>query len=373
MDRFPRNDIISLVDQAPRYDLAESVGPDLQLAQLLADDGMRELRLGYGSAAGEGALRQAIAEAHGAAPDNVVVTAGGMHALFLAAFLLCDRGSEAVVASPLFPLAANTLRAVGAELRTLPLRFDAGYQPDLDSLRKLLSPATRLVSLATPQNPSGVAISRATLCEIVRLVAERSPHAYLLVDETYREAAYGDAAVAASAVDLDARVITTGSLSKCHGVPGLRIGWAITRDTALREQLLTAKFSTVLSCGKLDEWLALRVLQRREHILGERREHLARNLAITEAWVRRESGRVEWVRPDAGALCCVRLRREVFDGAAVERFHRALPDQEVRVGNGRWFGEESRVFRLGFGLLPAPELTNALERLSTALKAASAD
>ena len=210
----------------------------------------------------------------------------------------------------------------------------------------------------------------ATLREIVQLVATHAPQAYVLVDETYREAAYGDAPVAASAVELGPRVISTGSLSKCHGVPGLRIGWAVTRDPALREQLVTAKFGTVLSCGRLDEALALRVLQQRERILGDRRALLACNLGVIEAWVRREAARIEWVRPDAGALCCVRLRPEVFDAAAVECFHRALPSKEVRVGDGRWFGEEARVFRLGFGLLSSADLETALVRLSAALQEA---
>lgn len=370
MDRFPRNDIVSLVGPAPRFDLAESVGPDLEANALWPS--AEGLALGYATAAGDAALREAIARQHGCGAEDVVVTVGGIHALFLLAFTLCEPGSEAVIASPVFPLAANVLKAVGAEVRMLHLSFDQGYQPELHALRGLLTPRTRLVSLASPQNPSGVAMPRSTLQEIAALVARHAPQAWLLVDETYREAAYGDAGAADSALALGGRIVATGSLSKCHGAPGLRIGWALTRDAALREQLVTAKFNTVISCGRLDEVLALRVLQQRDAVLGERRAHLARNLALTAQWVQREAARVDWVRPDAGALCCVRLKPGVFDEAAVERFHAALPRHEVRVGDGRWFGEQARVFRLGFGLLPAQELGVALERLSAVLDAAQA-
>ena len=76
---------------------------------------------------------------------------------------------------------------------------------------------------------------------------------------------------------------------------------------------------------------------------------------------------IDWVRPDAGAMCCVRLKPAVFDEAGVERFYSALKLQGVRVAPGDWFGEEPRVFRLGFGLPTAPELEQALERLSFAL------
>jgi hypothetical protein len=176
--------------------------------------------------------------------------------------------------------------------------------------------------------------------------------------------------VAASALELGPRVVSTASLSKCHGAPGLRIGWAITRDADLRAQLVTAKFNTTIACGNLDEALALRLLRQGGALLAARRAHLATNLALAEAWVQREAERVDWVRPDAGALCCVRLKPAIFDDAAVARFHAALPAQGVRVGDGRWFGESARVFRLGFGLLPEGDLGEALERVSTAMQLA---
>src|SRR5690348_9783690 len=177
MRRFPSNDIISLVGAAPRHDLAESTGPDLGLAELLAESGLGDMKLGYGSAAGEPRLRQAIADRHGVSPEDVVVAVGGMHALFLLAFILCERGDEAVTTTPLFPLARNALEAVGAAVRTLPLAFDRGYQPDLGELRALLSPKTRLVSLASPQNPSGVAVPAESLRAILALIEEICPEA----------------------------------------------------------------------------------------------------------------------------------------------------------------------------------------------------
>ena len=369
MPDFPRSQIISLVGEAPPFDLAESVGPDLRLGELFDAQmlpSLLDLPLGYGSAAGEAALREEIARSHGVSADEVVLTTGGIHALHLAATLLCEEG-EAVITSPVFPLARHVLEAAGARVRTLTLSFDAGYQPDLDALASLLTPATRLVSLATPQNPSGVAIPLQTLREVIALMETRSPDARLLVDETYREAGIGDAPVGASALELGTRVISTGSLSKCHGAPGLRIGWAITRDRALRERLLNAKFNTVISCGRLDEAVALQVLRDRDRILGERRRMLAANLAHLQAWMEREAARLEWRRPDAGALCCVRLRPALFDDAAVARFHAALPSHGVRVGDGAWFGESPRVFRLGFGVLSPEDFPQALKRLSAAL------
>jgi aspartate/methionine/tyrosine aminotransferase len=374
MHRFPSNDIIHLVGETPRYDLAESLGPNLHLRDLLDDAALGELAdlaLGYSTAEGDPALRAEIARQHGVTADDVVITAGGMQALFVLAFTLCGTGTEAVAATPLFPLARHALEAVGTEVRPLPLRFEAGYQPDLAELRRLLSPRTQLVSLASPQNPSGVAIPLATLREIVSLMNELAPQAYLLVDETYRDASYGNSPAATSALELGPRVVSTASLSKCHGAPGLRIGWAITRDAALRRELVTAKFNTTIACGAVDEALALKLLHRSGPLLAERSAQLGHNLAITERWVASEAASVDWVRPDAGALCCVRLKPSAFDEAAVERFHAALRARGVRVGDGRWFGESARVFRLGFGLLPPGELSEALAGVSAALHQAT--
>jgi aspartate/methionine/tyrosine aminotransferase len=372
MAQFPANDIISLVGSAPRYDLAESVGPDLHLGDLtdVAPD-LGGLPLSYGSAAGDPRLREAIAAAHGVSADDVVTTMGGMHALFLLAFILCDRGGEAVTTSPLFPLAHNALEAVGADIRVLPLSFDAGYRLDPAALAAKLSPATRLVSLASPQNPSGVAIPPETLRAVIADMQERCPEAFLLVDEMYREAAYGDDPVAESAVALSPRVITVSSLSKCHGAPGLRLGFAVTRDQGLREQLVRGKFNTVISCSPLDEALALRVLAQHDRIIGARRKHLGEGVARTAAWAAANRDLVDWVRPDAGALSCMRLKPAAFDDTAIGRFRRALASEQVRLADGGWFGDEARVFRLGFGLQPTAHLEIALARLTVALRRAA--
>src|SRR5262249_49213939 len=157
MTRFPTNDIISLVGEAPRYELGESTGPDLRLAALLDAAGQGNLGgmpLGYATAAGDPRLRQANGDGHGVTANDVVVTMGGMHAVFLSAFILCNRGDEAVATSPLFPLARNALDVVGAQVRTLPLCFDRGYQLDPAALRGQLSPPTPPVSLASPQHSS---------------------------------------------------------------------------------------------------------------------------------------------------------------------------------------------------------------------------
>ncbi|MEM1046517.1 MAG: pyridoxal phosphate-dependent aminotransferase [Pseudomonadota bacterium] len=373
IERFARNDIMSLTESVPRYDLAESVGPDLRLGNLSTPEGfedLAELPLGYGTAAGDIALRTRIAESHGVDPDEVVITVGGMHALFLTAFVTCRPGTSVVAPAPLFPNALNAIRSVGAAVSTIRLTFDTGYAVDPAALRDALRPDTALVYLASPQNPSGVALTDIALAGILEAMQAICPDAFLLIDETYREAVYGDDPVAPSLVHKSPRIVSCASLSKCHGAPGLRIGWAIVRDPALREQIVLGKFNTVISCSRVDEALVCEVLDRKDAIIADRRRHLSDGLERTRAWVAAHAPMVEWIRPDAGALCCVRLAPSMFDAPAVERFYACLAAEDARVGNGTWFGDEARILRLGFGLLDMPELEAGFRCLSRALDAA---
>jgi len=226
------------------------------------------------------------------------------------------------------------------------------------------------VSLASPQNPSGVAVPFGTLHEVLQLIEKVCPEAYLLVDETYREAAYGNDPIAETGLRLGGKVVSVASLSKCHGAPGLRLGWAITQDPELRRRLIDGKFNTVISCSPVDEALALRLYEQRTPIIAERRQTLFDGLHRTADWVRENSDFVDWVRPDAGALCCIRLKPSVFDDFSVGRFYELLADKGARVANGTWFGDEARVFRLGFGFLPMAELADGLSVVAGVLREA---
>ena len=130
--------------------------------------------------------------------------------------------------------------------------------------------------------------------------------------------------------------------------------------------------NTVICGSVLDEALAAALLRNREAVLAPRRRLLAQGLGDLAAWCEAERHRIEWIRPDGGALCCLRLRADCFDDAAVARFWELLPAHELQLASGAWFGESERVFRLGFGYLPPARLGPALAALSAVLDAAAA-
>lgn len=255
-----------------------------------------------------------------------------------------------------------------ADIEFLPCRFEDQYKVDVEHLITRLTPQTSLICLASPQNPSGVAIPKENVLRIIDAMKKHCPNAFLLLDETYRQASYGSEASIESMASLDARVISCASLSKCHGAPGIRIGWVIARHQQLRRQLLNGKFQTIICCSGLDEAVALRVMEYRKSSFQDRAAHLDRGRKLVSRWIDIHADQVSWVPPDAGALCCVRLDCAQSDDVLITRFHDELQQQSVRVAPGTWFGDEPDVFRLGFGLLPIDELAQGLEAVSHALK-----
>jgi aspartate/methionine/tyrosine aminotransferase len=368
MTRFPAAQMMGLVDSPARYDLAESTSPSLRLGELAEPGELAGLRLDYGTSAGDAGLRSLIAARAGVRADQVLLTVGASQALFLLAQDRCGPGDHAVIASPGFPPARTVPEGLGARLSLLRLRFDDGYRLPLGDLAGLLTPDTRLVSVASPQNPSGVRFTEAELRGLLAAVEQHAPEAVVLVDETYREATHGDDPIPPSAATLSPRVVTCASLSKAHGAPGLRLGWLTATDPGLYERLRNAKFLTTIACSAPDEFAATVVLRHGDEILARRAARLGQALAELEDWLGDQP--VDWVRPDGATVCCLRLRDGDFSDAAVRAFHAGLAEHGLRVAPGSWFGADDRVFRLGFGHLPPQDFTEALDRLAAAVKAA---
>ena len=368
MRQFPASPITALIDEKPRYYLGESMAHDLTVAGLLGPDGMAglaEVKLGYGTSAGEPALRAQVAARLGIPDSQVLITAGAAGALFLTG-LLCGDG-EILVGRPCFPPTFDALRGLGAPVVTVHSRFDDGYRIDLDAFASNLSPRTQLVMFASPQNPAGVSITADEVEQMLAAMSRTCPEALLLIDETFREATYGDAPPAASFAGMSPRLLTCASLSKAYGTPGLRIGWLTATDPGLYEQLRRARFNSSLCCGTLDEFLAIRLLCQADRVLAGRGAVLADARGVVERWIKAHSGRLRWLRPEAGAFCCVQLDPGTFGAGDIDRFHAHLARQRTMIAPGPWFGDSPHIFRIGLGYEPADRLAMGLDVIGAAM------
>jgi len=346
-----------------RRNLAESSVSDASLGDL--GDDLGGLVLQYGDHLGLPALRSAIAaDASGADPDDVMVTPGAVAALFVIHTSLLEAGDHVVVARPNYATNVETPRAIGADVSFLELSYDEGWTVDPARIAALMTPRTRLVSLTTPHNPTGSTLGRSTLDEVVALV-ERAG-ARLLIDETYREMTFGEPLPVAAS--LSPAVISVSSLSKTYGLPGIRIGWLVTRDRALRDRFLAAKEQILISGSLVDETIALRALERRPAWLPKIQARIDEAFTTTAAWLDGHE-RLEWIPPRGGVVGFPRIRPGV--PVAPDRFYRVLfEDHGTIVGPGHWFEQPRTHFRLGYGWPTLAELREGLAAIDASLEAA---
>ncbi len=141
---------------------------------------------GY-SAAGRAARRQTAAR-NGipvGSPDEVMVTSGGIHGVFAACQGLLDPGDEVLVPDPEWPPSAGNIACARAVPVPYPLYEARGWRPDLDEMRRLITPKTRAIYVNSPNNPTGGVLTRGDLEAIAALAIERD--LWVLSDEAYED------------------------------------------------------------------------------------------------------------------------------------------------------------------------------------------
>jgi|SRR5450631_960663 arginine:pyruvate transaminase len=211
-----------------------SVGdPDLDTPASVVERAIQALQSGdthYTPATGREALRAAIAAQHRARSgqavdaDNVIFLAGAQNALFAASLCVAGLGDEVIAFEPLYPTYPAAIEVSGARMVRAPAPAAAGFHVDLAALEALITPRTRAMFFATPNNPSGVILSEKELAVIGELARRHA--LWVVVDEVYAGLA-PDGRVPSLAASLPDQVVTVSSLSKSHSMPGWRAGWLV--------------------------------------------------------------------------------------------------------------------------------------------------
>jgi aspartate aminotransferase/aminotransferase len=192
----------------------------------------REGFTGYTANAGLPSLREAIAEKvrreNGlpATAENVVVTTGGMGALYSIFLALLETGDEMLVPDPGYPNYAMAAYLLRARAVPYPLEAENGFQPRLDALPGLVSPRTKALVVNSPSNPTGSVLPAATMATLVAFAREHD--LYLVSDECYEKIVFDACHVSPGSLDAEGRVISAFSFSKTYAMTGWRVGYAVT-------------------------------------------------------------------------------------------------------------------------------------------------
>lgn len=290
-----------------KYNIAETCVESLKVEELLnlsqdpagAMRNIAEIKLTYGEIPGSGELRKAVASLYKSMNENnVLITQGGIGANFLTQFSLVNPGDGVISVYPTYQQLYSVPKSFGASVHLLPLRPENNFLPDLNELEEIAKNARNLkmICLNNPNNPTGALMDIEFLKRIVD-IAKRYD-AYILCDEVYRGLEHEASFKTPSIVDLYEKGISTGSMSKVFSLAGLRLGWIVGSSEVVKQCFSHRDYMTI-SCGRVDECLALIALKNKDKLLERNLGIVRKNYKMLSSWVDDEK-RVRWVPPKAG-------------------------------------------------------------------------
>ncbi|HEX6428229.1 MAG TPA: aminotransferase class I/II-fold pyridoxal phosphate-dependent enzyme [Niastella sp.] len=342
------------------HNLAESSVSELTFSELNVQLG--DLKLEYIPHRGNVLLRQMIAaEAGGLHQDQVLLTNGAAGALFIINTALLNPQDHLIVVRPNYATNIEVPVTIGCSISYIDLGLADSWRMNIQAIEAAITPATRLISITTPHNPTGMVMTQHELEDLIAIAEKRNIN--LLVDETYRDTCFKTPyPVIAS---LSKKVISVSSLSKAYGLPGLRMGWAITQDDTLMEQFLAAKEMMYISNAVLDEEVALQFYRQKEKFAPVINQKAMENFRLMSAWLQQETS-LEYILPQGGVVCFPRFKHpETMD---IPGFYQTLLQKyKTMVGPGHWFAMPHSYMRIGFGWPGKAAFEQGLQFISQAI------
>lgn len=250
----------------------ESGDPSFAVAQPVLDAidaGARAGKTHYIPNNGIPQLRDALAAKvrdrnglNGIAAEDIFVTNGAMHALFVAFGALLVPGDEVILPDPMWTEVVENVRMAGGVPVGVELSAADDFEYRTDRIEAAITPRTRAVFLNTPHNPTGAILSRDRLLEIVNLA--RANNLWIISDEAYEDILYEPwthTSIGSIAGDYADRVISIFSFSKSHAMSGLRVGYIVTTSPTLHDRIPKLLRCTINGVNSLSQWGALAAVQ----------------------------------------------------------------------------------------------------------------
>ncbi|MCC5780896.1 pyridoxal phosphate-dependent aminotransferase [Nitratireductor sp. B36] len=326
-----------------------TLGELTQMAGPSAREELDRLWLGYTETWGAPDLREAIAATYdGLSARDILCFAGAEEGIYAAMRVMLSPEDHAIVSVPNYQ-AAETVPLGLCAVTGVPLLENDNWRLDLDAVRAAIRPNTKLISVNLPNNPTGALMPQEDFAALVALCREHD--LYLFSDEVYRLLESDDKKRLPQAAEAYEKGVSLNVMSKAYGLPGLRIGWIASRDTALLQKLERYKHYLSICNSAPSERLAVMALSVRDRILTRNRSLIAENLEKMDAFFAEYPDLFDWKRPDGG--CVAYPRYNGRDG--VEQFCHDLVEQAgvlllpASVYHSELMESPAGRFRIGFG------------------------
>lgn len=333
-----------------KYLLSSSDAESRTIQELLdlepgAHEGFLKHRCGYTESPGAPALREVISGMYrGFAPQDVLVLAATEEGIFVLYHALLSPGDHVIVETPCYESALEVARSTGARVSEWRRHSENGWAHDLAALEKLIQPSTKIIYINTPHNPTGLLMPASVFQQVTKLAARAG--IILFCDEVYRELEHDPVNRLPAACEVYERAVSLGSMSKTYGLPGLRLGWLVSKDAEIVRRCLEFKYYTTICCSAPSEFLSALALRHREVLVERNREIVLRNLPLLDSFFRQRPNLFAWVKPNASPIGFVRYKpqrdvlsfcEEVVNNAGVLLLPGSVYDQpqHIRFGYGR--------------------------------------
>ena len=207
-------------------------------------------------------------------PDEVLVTNGGIHGLYLLCQALLEPGDEVLVPDPQWPPAcSNIVTARGVVVR-YPLYETSDWRFDAAELAASITPRTRAIYINSPNNPTGGVLTSADLQLVASLARERD--LWVISDEAYEDVLFDDTEHVSigSLEKMYPRTVSVFTFSKSYAMTGLRFGYLAVKDARLRERLTKLLFLTTSNVSSIVQYGAIGALQGSQAVIEQFRVEL---------------------------------------------------------------------------------------------------
>ena len=326
----------------------------LSLSGTQAAENLGELALGYTESSGGHGLKTAVTGLYNDIKPEDLLIAAPQECIFLFLMSTVSKGGHVIVMTPSYQSLLSIPRAAGCEVSSVPVVEEgSGWTIDPDDLSGLIQQNTQCIIINTPHNPTGLVLDGEKRRRIIETARKHGIPVFC--DEMYRGLEYGLAETPVSLCDDYENAVCLSGLSKAYGLPGLRIGWLVSRNRKYIGAAAGLKDYTTICNSAPSEFLAEIALRSGNRIIGNVMTIVRNNLDTVETFFKRYPGLLVMKYGTGGSTIFPRFRNTV---SSMDIARRLAAKKDTLLVPGTLFDMDPVYFRIGLGRRDLPEALN---------------